>query len=201
MVTQADRREATRKAIIDAARELFGAAGFASTTVDQVAAVAGVAKGAVYHHFANKEAIFGAVFEQASIEVVAKVSEAGRLAKDPLEGIVEGTRTYFEVCREGPFGRIMLTDGPSVLGWQLWRDIDREHFGAKVPSALAAAMKRGLIDTQPVEPLSTLILGAVTEAAIACANSDAPEEAIKSYIDALRLLLIGLRRNQDAASG
>jgi AcrR family transcriptional regulator len=201
MVAQADRRVATRKAIIAAARERFGASGFASTTVDQIAAVAGVAKGAVYHHFANKEAIFGAVFEQASIDVVEKVSDAGRLANDPLEGIIEGTRTYFRVCSEGPLGRIILTDGPSVLGWQLWREIDREHFGAKVPAALAAAMKRGQIENQPIEPLSTLVLGAVTEAGIACANSDRPEEAIEEYIEALRLLLLGLRRGQGAESG
>ncbi|WP_312366940.1 TetR/AcrR family transcriptional regulator [Ensifer sp.] len=193
MVTQAERREATRSAVIRAATTLFGTVGFAATTVDQIAGEARVAKGAVYHHFANKEAIFAAVFEVTSREVAARVAAAGRLAVDPLKGISEGTRTYFEICTDGgPIGRIILTDGPAVLGWRVWRDIDRQHFGAMVPAALAAAMKTGLVDSQPIEPLSALLLGAVTEAAFVCANSHAPEKAIEAFISALDALLQGL---------
>ncbi len=193
MVTQAERRETTRNAVMQAATTLFGTVGFATTTVDQIAGEAGVAKGAVYHHFANKEAIFAAVFEMTSREVVEKVAAAGRLADDPLKGISEGTRTYFELCTDGPIGRIILTDGPAVLGWRVWRDIDRQHFGAMVPAALAAAMKKGLVDSQPIGPLSALLLGAVTEAAFVCSNSHAPEKTIEDYISALDALLVGLR--------
>jgi tetracycline repressor-like protein len=89
---------------------------------------------------------------------------------------------------------IILRHGPAVLGWERWREIDAQHFGGKIPRALAAAMEAGLLARQPVEPLARLLLGAMTEAAIACASrSDVAKagseysRAFKSLIEALRL--------------
>lgn len=194
MAKQAERREATRGAIIRAATALFGRHGFAATSVDQLAAKAGVAKGAVYHHFATKEALFEAVFEAVSEEVSAKVAAAARKAPDLIASINLGTKAYFKICSEGATGRIILGDGPAVLGWQRWREIDSRHFGAVFPRILDAAIAQGLIDAQPVEPMANLLLGAVTEAAVACANSQTPTETGQHYADAFERLLTGLRR-------
>tara|TARA_R110000868_G_scaffold159618_3_gene388584 strand:+ start:4929 stop:5549 length:621 start_codon:yes stop_codon:yes gene_type:complete len=194
MVKQAERREATRGAIIRAATTLFGRNGFAATTVDELAEKAGVAKGAVYHHFATKEVLFEAVFEAVSQEVSAQVATAARKAPDLLASIGMGTKAYFKICSEGATGRIILGDGPQVLGWQRWREIDSRHFGAVFPHILEAAIAQGLIDKQPVVPMANLLLGAVTEAAVACANSKTPKETGQYYAEAFERLLAGLRR-------
>ena len=193
MAKQAERRAATTEAILKAGRRLFGDRGFAATTIDDIAEAAQVAKGAVYHHFATKEAVFAAVFDVVSRDLVAEIDRAVRTEKDVLAAIVAGTQHYFAACAKGPTGQIILRDGPAVLGWERWREIDA-HFGGKFPRALTAAMDAGLIARQPIEPLARLLLGAVTEAAVACAGrSDVLKagseysRAFKSLIEALRL--------------
>lgn len=194
MATQTERREATRKAIIGAARDLFGKYGFAATSVDDVAAAAGIAKGAVYHHFRTKEAVFEAVFEEASGELARYVAIAARSAHDALEAMAMGTNAYFEVCAQSGMAQIILKDGPAVLGWERWREIDERYFGRTIPSALKAAMAAGIINLQPVEPLSRLLIGAITEAAAACSASGDPSAEGRRFATAMRTLLEGLRR-------
>jgi AcrR family transcriptional regulator len=196
MARQAERREATRGAILAAAQGLFETQGFAAATMDEIAAAAGVAKGAVYHHFASKEALFEAVFEAASAALAARLMTIR--GKDILDSLVAGSRAYFAACAEPALGRIILKDGPAVLGWERWREIDMRHFGASMPMALQAAMSEGLIATQPAEPLARLIMGAVTEAAVACAASDDPARTGAEHVVALEAILEGLRTRRPA---
>jgi AcrR family transcriptional regulator len=193
MAKQAERRAATTEAILKAGRRLFGERGFAATTIDDIAEAARVAKGAVYHHFATKEAVFEAVFDQVSLDLVQEVDRAARTEKDVLAAMVAGTQHYFAACAKGPTGRIILRDGPAVLGWERWREIDAQHFGGKIPLALTAAMDAGLIARQPVEPLARLLLGAVTEAAVACAGRSDVLKADGEYSRAFKSLLEALR--------
>jgi AcrR family transcriptional regulator len=193
MATQAERRAATIESILKAGRLLFGERGFAATTIDDIAEQARVAKGAVYHHFATKEAVFAAVFDQVSRALVQEIDRAVRTEKDVLAAMVAGTQHYFAACAKGPAGQIILRDGPAVLGWERWREIDAQHFGGKIPRALAAAMDTGLIARQPVEPLARLLLGAVTEAAVACAGRTDVLKAGNEYTRAFKSLLEALR--------
>jgi AcrR family transcriptional regulator len=193
MATQAERRAATIEAILKAGRRLFGERGFAATTIDDIAELAHVAKGAVYHHFATKEALFEAVFGQVSRALVQEIDRAVRSEKDVLAAMVAGTQHYFAACAKGPTGQIILRDGPAVLGWERWREIDAQHFGGKIPRALVAAMDAGLIARQPVEPLARLLLGAVTEAAVACAARTDVLKAGNEYTRAFKSLLEALR--------
>jgi AcrR family transcriptional regulator len=193
MARQADRRAQTRTAILKAAQDLFGAQGFAATSMDQIAQAGGVAKGAVYHHFPSKELVFEAVFEQVSAEVAAQVAAASAGAPDVLAAMSRAIRAYFEICSAGPTGQVMLKDAPAVLGWSRWREIDARHFGGDVPKVLASAMRAGLIGEQPVEPLARLVLGAITEAALACGAAADPVGAGRSYATAAESLLNGLR--------
>ncbi|HST73747.1 MAG TPA: TetR/AcrR family transcriptional regulator [Acetobacteraceae bacterium] len=201
MVSQAERRANTRKAILTAAEDLFGQHGFAATTVDGIAAAAGVAKGAVYHHFATKENVFEAVFEATSEALVQRVVAASTQAKDALDGMVVGSRAYFTACAEARTGRIILQDGPAVLGWERWREIDARHFGRMIPMALDAAMAQGLIANQPVPPLARLLLGAVTEAAVASAGAADPARTGLDHVRALETVLTGLRMRRAPARG
>jgi AcrR family transcriptional regulator len=193
MAKQAERRAATTEAILASARRLFGSSGFAATTMDEIADGARVAKGAVYHHFKTKEAVFEAVFDQVSRDLVAEIDRAARAEKDVLAAMVAGTQHYFAACAKGPTGQIILRDGPAVLGWERWREIDAQHFGGKLPRAVAAAMEAGLIARQPVEPLARLLLGAVTEAAVACAGRADIARAGAEYARAFRSLVEALR--------
>jgi AcrR family transcriptional regulator len=193
MAKQAERRAATTEAILKAGRRLFGERGFAATTIDDIAEAARVAKGAVYHHFATKEAVFETVFDQVSLDLVQEVDRAARTEKDVLAAMVAGTQHYFAACAKGPTGQIILRDGPAVLGWERWREIDAQHFGGKIPLALTAAMDAGLIARQPVEPLARLLLGAVTEAAVACAGRSDVLKAGGEYSRAFKSLLEALR--------
>jgi len=193
MATQAERREKTRTAIVKAAKRIFGERSFAATTMDDIAAGARVAKGAVYHHFKTKEAVFEAVFEQVSLELVSELDRIARSEKDALAAMAAGTLAYFSACSKGATGQIILRDGPAVLGWERWREIDARHFGGKFPRALTAAMDAGLIARQPVEPLARLLLGAVTEAAVACSAGPDIGKAGAEYARAFRSLLDALR--------
>ncbi|KWV45936.1 transcriptional regulator [Bradyrhizobium macuxiense] len=197
MATQAERREKTRASIIKAARRIFGERGFVATTMDDIAAGARVAKGAIYHHFATKEAVFEAVFEQVSIDLVADLDRISRAENDPLAAMAAGTQGYFAACSKGPTGQIILRDGPAVLGWERWREIDAKHFGGKFPHALAAAMEAGVIAKQPIEPLARLLLGAVTEAAVAVSGGPDIGKAGTDYARAFRSLLDALRMRSD----
>jgi AcrR family transcriptional regulator len=96
MTTQTERRQVTRDAIVAAPTSLFGQKGFAATSVDEIAAAAGVAKGAVYHHFANKEAVFEAVLRQSSAALAADITAKIVRAPDALVMLVRGTEAYFQ---------------------------------------------------------------------------------------------------------
>ncbi|WP_280711768.1 helix-turn-helix domain-containing protein [Bradyrhizobium sp. BR13661] len=193
MAKQAERRAATTEAILAAARRLFGTRGFAATTMDEIAEGAHVAKGAVYHHFKTKEAVFAAVFDLVSRDLVVEIDGAARAEKDVLAAMVAGTQHYFAATAKGPTGQIILRDGPAVLGWERWREIDAKHFGGKMPRALSVAMEAGLIAKQPVEPLARLLLGAVTEAAVACAGRADIARAGAEYARAFKSLVEALR--------
>ena len=193
MATQLERRTETRAAIIKVAKRLFGDRGFAATTMDDIAAGAKVAKGAVYHHFKTKEAVFEAVFDETSRELVAEVDRVARSETDALAAMAAGTQAYFAACGKGAMEQIILRDGPAVLGWERWREIDAKHFGGKMPRALSVAMEAGLIAKQPVEPLARLLLGAVTEAAVACAGRADIARAGAEYARAFCSLVEALR--------
>jgi AcrR family transcriptional regulator len=198
MTTQAERRATTRGAILAAAEDLFGCQDFAATTMDQIAVAAAVAKGAIYHHFPTKEAVFEAVFQAASAQLAAQLAidlaqSQSQAALDALALMARGVRAYFSACAAGPTGQIILKDGPAVLGWERWREIDEQHFGGIVPASLEAAMQAGLIRRQPVEPLAGLLIGAINEAAAACNASSDPAATGRLYADALEGLLEGLR--------
>ena len=200
---QAERLEATRSAIVGAATDLFGRQGYAETTMDSIAAAAGVAKGAVYHHFPTKERLFETVFEATTAGLATDVAAAAAAAAaaDIWDALSIGTQAYFDACSTGATAQIILKDGPAVLGWERWREIDSAHFGLGMPIVLGAAMDQQLIARQPIEPLARLLLGAVTEAAAACAASASPAETGREHAAAFRSLIEGLRRSPRLAAG
>jgi AcrR family transcriptional regulator len=192
MARQAERTEATTKAIEAAARKLFATRGFAATSIDDIAARAGVAKGAVYHHFASKEEIFARVLDALQAELAAApLPAAARRITDPLDLIADAALRWLLAASEPERKRILLVDGPAVIGWQKWREIDAKYFGAGARAGIAAALGEGAA-AKDVDAAAHLLLGAVMEAALVCATAEDPRRAARQHVAALRRMLAGL---------
>ncbi len=190
MVSQAERRDATIRAILAAARKLFGAHGFGATSIDDIAAKAAVAKGAVYHHFSSKEEVFARVLEDVQEELAARQMAAPQKSGDAADRIAAGALRYLLAACEPGTKQILLIDGPAVLGWVKWREIDMRHFGAIAKAAIG-----GLIpDATPKqsEAVQHLLLGAIMEAALVCATAADPRKTARDHVAELKKLLKGL---------
>lgn len=191
-VPQAQRRETTRAALLDAARELFSERGYADISTEEIVARAGVTRGALYHHFEDKRALFRAVHESLEEALVERI--AGQIGgiEDPVELLATGVRAFLDACEDPALARISLIEAPGVLGWAEWREIDARYGLGLVTAALTAAMEAGTVGSRPVEPLAHLLLAAMGEAGIMLATSDRPSEARGEVEAALMALLDGL---------
>ena len=187
MTSQTQRRTATIASIIGAASELFTARGFAATSIDDIARRAGVAKGAVYHHFESKEQIFQRVFEQMTGSLVAEVATSAAAGKSTLDRFERGTLKYLTSIAGNKFRQVLLIDGPAVLGWEKWREIDARYFGG----VMKAPMKR-TPQAREMAAIGHLIAGALSEAALVCATSDHRVRAARDFTSALIKMLAPL---------
>ncbi|MET7336481.1 helix-turn-helix domain-containing protein [Nonomuraea sp. NPDC005650] len=142
--TQAERSDETTGRLVRAARELFGAHGYTLTSIDAVAAAAGVTKGAAYHHFNGKVALFRAAFVGEQEEVAAALERAALSEADPWAALRRGCRTFLERCLDPGFRQIVLLDAPSVLGWETVREIEYGHTLRVLLAGLQLATADGL---------------------------------------------------------
>jgi AcrR family transcriptional regulator len=192
--TQAERSEATRDALIAAARTLFAERGYAAVGTEEIVRAAGVTRGALYHHFDGKRALFEVVYERIEIELAQRIAggalSAGAAA--PLEAMRAGAEMFLRVATEPEAQRIVLLDGPSVLGWDRWREIATEHGLGLIEATLQAAIEAGAIAEQPVRPLAHVLMGALDEAAMLVARAEDPERMRAEVGRTLDALLAGL---------
>jgi len=193
MIRQIDRSAATIADILAAARKLFATTGFEATSIDGIAAKAGVAKGAVYHHFDSKEEIFTRVLEDVQAEIAASpVPAATRAMSDPLDMIAAETLRYLLAATEPSRKRILLIDGPAVIGWRKWREIDDRFFGAGAKAAMTHVLGAGA-PPREIDAVTHLVMGAVMEACLVCATAPEPKKAARELSSGLRKMLEGLR--------
>ena len=193
MATQAERRATTVAAITHAARSLFAGRGFAATSVDDIVAQAGVAKGAFYHHFSSKDDVFRIVLEEVQQAMSGEVLTAAAAGRNALDRLKRGCRAFLSACCEPAARQIVLLDGPMVIGWEAWREIDARYFGAMTRQGIEDAMADGSLAKRPVEPLVHLLIGAVTEGAMVCARAPEPKASVRKLMGGLEALLDGLR--------
>jgi AcrR family transcriptional regulator len=194
--SKAEQADATRTALGAAARQLFTERGYAATSTTEIVERAGVTRGALYHHFAAKEDLFRAVFEQLEDEVTKHVAKEALTSADPLEQLRRGTRAYLDACIDPAVQRVVLLEGPSVLGWQTWQEIEQRYGYGLVVAGVEAAIGAGLIAAQPVEPLAHVLFGALTEAGMVVARADDPGAARAEMEAAMDRLLDGLRASK-----
>jgi AcrR family transcriptional regulator len=187
--TQEERSRSTRAALLASARGLFAERGFAGTNRDDISTGAGVTRGALYHHFATKEAVFRAVVEELEEELVARVVAGAEGVSDPGEQLRAGCLAFLDACGDPAVRRIVLLDAPAVLGWETWREIDAQYGLALVRGGLEAAMAAGRLTPAPVDALAHTLLGALNEAAVVVANAQDPTAARAEMAEVLDLLL------------
>jgi AcrR family transcriptional regulator len=185
--------QATREALIDAAVELFAERGYAEVGTEEIVARAKVTRGALYHHFTDKRDLFRASFERVEAGLMERIGAKMGGAADPWELMLTGMRAFLDACAEPAVKRIVLTDAPSVLGWAEWREIDNRHGLGLTRIALQGAVEAGVIRPIAVEPMSHLLVAALSEAAFVIAHAEHPRKARAEVEDALLQLLGGLR--------
>jgi len=177
--SKAAQSEATRAKLLSAARELFGARGYASVGTEEVVRAAGVTRGALYHQFADKRELFEAVYEQLEQEIIEVA--AGRMtehADDMLAAFRAACRGWIEVCLRPEVERIVLLDAPAVLGWETWREIGERYGLGAVIVSLETGMASGAFTRQPVRPLAHVIVGALDELALYVVRAEDREAAV-----------------------
>src|SRR5580700_10675279 len=172
--TQAERRSTTRRALLDAGRELFAARGFANAGQEEIVERAGVTRGALAHHFGTKLGLFRAVVEALETELAEHIATAAMLGDDPMAHLRLGCLAFLDAALDPAVRRIVLLDAPAVLGWQAWRELETTYGLGLVSEALEHCMEAGLIAPRPVQPLAHILLAALNEAAMLVANSDDP---------------------------
>lgn len=196
--TQAERSEATRAALIAAARALFAERGYAAVSTGEIVDRAQVTRGALYHHFKDKQALFEAVHEALEAELVVRIGQglaADATPKGSLDLLLAGTDLFLDACEEPTFARIALQEAPSVLGWQRWREIDAKYSMGLITGVLGQGMKTGELHPQPVEPLAHLLLGALGEAGLLIA-SGVPRAQVRAPLHAVLEGLLANRSQQ-----
>jgi AcrR family transcriptional regulator len=177
--TQAERAAETREALIAAARPLFAAQGFAEVALEAIVRAAGVTRGALYHHFADKTELFAAVFEQVEGEVAVRMGEAIAASNqtDAVEVMRLGADFWLDACSDPEVQRIVLVDAPTVLGWARWTEIGNRYNIGMVRALLTDAVKTGRIPPQPIEATVLTILGAMREATLYVARAEDHDQA------------------------
>jgi AcrR family transcriptional regulator len=188
----AARSEATRAELIRVATELFAERGYAGVGTEEIVRRAGVTRGALYHHFADKRDLFRAVHERLEEQVTRGIAERVAGLTDPGESMVTGLRAYLDACEDPAVGRITLVEAPAVLGWLEWRALDARYGLGLVRAGLEVAMAAGVITSRPVDPLAQLLLAAMAEAGLIVAM--AADRSVRPHVEAsLLAMLDGLR--------
>jgi AcrR family transcriptional regulator len=179
--SQGERTDATRTALVNAARELFEARGFAATSTPEIVAAANVTRGALYHHFTDKTELFHAVARQVAQEVADGIAQRSRRHKKPAEALLAGAQAYFAAMAEAGRARLLLLEAPAVLSAEQVTGLsDLAGF-----QALQDGLQIALGNDQPLRELSVLLSAAFDRAALAIARG----EPAAPYEQAVRLLL------------
>jgi AcrR family transcriptional regulator len=192
--TQAERTAATRALLIGAARTLFADKGFAEVSTQAIVAAAGVTRGALYHQYADKAALFAAVYEEVERDLVADIARQimADQPADPLAAMRLGARLFLDRCSAPDVQRIVLIDAPAVLGWDQWRAVGVKYGLGVIEGMLAHAIAEGAIPEQPLRPTAHVLLGALDEAALFVSRATDRDQAREDMDAVCERLISGI---------
>jgi len=160
----------TRHRILSAATRLFTDKGYEQTSIEALLDELGISRGALYHHFSSKEAIFEAVFEAVEADIARAIVGATRGVADPAVALRTGCDAFLRIAGDETVRRIALIDAPAALGWQKWREIDARHGFGLLKASLKAAAASGRLRADLVDAYAHILLAALMETALVIAT-------------------------------
>jgi AcrR family transcriptional regulator len=184
-----EKGQSTREHLLAAARELFARDGYDATSIEAVLQRSGVSRGSLYHHFADKKALFEAVLIGVHAEAVQLTIKAAKGSADGVEALKAGCMAWIKLARDPSVSRIVLIDAPSIVGWVRWRQIDEEHSFGVVKAGLRAAARRNLLPESMTDILGYILLATLNELALFIAMSGDQRRAEREAIAAFDLFL------------
>jgi AcrR family transcriptional regulator len=189
-----DYTESTRQALVDSALELFTKRGYTATSLDLIVKRARVTKGALYHHFNGKQALFEAVFDAVETATIGRLAVALDGDGSAWERAMAGIHTYISVCLDPSYQRIVIHEAPVVMGWERWREAE-EHFSyGLVRAAIEALVDAGEIEPLPVEVTARVLFGALSAGAETIAGSPDPKKTAAEVTKTITTVMTGMRR-------
>ena len=189
MTKRAAQGRATREQLVEIATRLFATRGYEDTSIEAVLAAAGVSRGALYHHFAGKDALFGAVVESVENRITAELTAAISDAPDPVAALETAALAWIGLAGDPVIQRVILTDAPAVLGWERWRNMDDQRAFVMTRELLQAVADAGRLAPGLVDGFAHMILGALDEMALVIARAEDPEAAMAEGRAAVEELL------------
>jgi AcrR family transcriptional regulator len=190
--SRATRAEGTRTALLRHARQVFAQKGFTDASTDEMVQRAKVTKGALYHHFANKQDIYQAVIEDMESELVTKLEAAAAACPDRQERLRAMCHAYLDACLDPNLARTLVIEAPVILGWKAWCDIAQSNEVAALARCLSASKVAGLASGEPLETVAQVLLGALNTSARVIATAADPAAARLQVEETIGRLLKGL---------
>ena len=187
--------QATRRALIEMGEELFTEHGYAAASLDQIVAGAEVTKGALYHHFSGKQALFEAVFEKVEGEASRTIQDSLKGHQDPWDKAIAGLRQFLVVVQQPAYRRIVILEGPAVLGYARFREQEERSAYTHVYDIVDSVLEAGSweLDEPMVETFARIFFGAMSSAGEAVSTSDDPETAAARVEAAITFILAGFQ--------
>jgi AcrR family transcriptional regulator len=192
---RAQESASTRRTLVDVAEELFAEHGYAATSLDAVVAGADVTKGALYHHYSGKQALFEAVFEKVESAGAHRVRAALTTVGDPWDKAVAGLRALLEVVRQPSYSRIVVQDGPSVLGHEQVREQEERSTFGSVLDIVRTVLDAGdwRVDDEMEQTFARVFFGAISSAGASVSTADDGDAEAERVELAITFVLAGLR--------
>ena len=181
------------RSVVDVATELFTAQGYAGTSLDEIVRGARVTTGALYHHFSGKQALFESVFEQVEEQAAKDIHRAVRGSRDPWEKALGGLRAFLDVLQEPRYRRIVIADGPAVLGYEKYREQEERTTFGIVQEIVSAVLASYELEPSMVETFSRVFFGAMSAAGAAVSSAEDTHKAGAEVEAAIAYILAGLR--------
>ena len=204
LVPGASRRQqysaSTKRALVDVATELFTEHGYAGTSLDAIVAGARVTKGALYHHFSGKQALFEAVFERVEADASKSIGKAVRTTRDPWEKAVAGLRQFLDIVQQPAYSRVVIQEGPVVLGYERYREQEERSTFGIVREIVSSVLRSYDLEPSMVETFSRVFFGAMSAAGAAVSSAEDTKRASAEVEAAIAFILAGLRQQAESGS-
>jgi AcrR family transcriptional regulator len=179
MNKKVERGQSTREQLIAIATRLFGERGYEGASIEAVLRESGVSRGALYHHFDNKEALFEAVFEGVETSVSHEIVAATAGLDDPVDALRAGSVAWVRLAADPVVRRVVIIDAPAVLGWDRWREIESRYGLGMLKVAVQGVADAGRLRADLVDLFAHMVLAAMNEIAQLVARADDADAAVR----------------------